>query len=243
MPMPTMDFEVYLDTNAPAEARAAALAALLRAEDAAGIQYAVVMPTPTPRPDNQALFETAGGEPRALLCCQVNPNHEDALAVIERSVRAWGMRMLKLMPAIYDLRLTSPLARQLMAAARDLGILVNIHSGSGISHPLAIGALCRRFPDVPVIMDHMGYREWVADAIEAARDNPNPYLCTTFAAFEPAVIERAVRELGPERVIYGSNLPLLHSDLAVEAIRRQRLGAETEALILGGNLARLAGLE
>ena len=44
--MPTMDFEVYLPTNAPAEERTAALADLLRAEDAAGIQYAVVMPTP-----------------------------------------------------------------------------------------------------------------------------------------------------------------------------------------------------
>jgi hypothetical protein len=77
--MPTMDFEVYLPTNAGASERAAALADLLRAEDAAGIEYAVVMPTPTPRPDNQALFETAGKEPRAILCCQVNPNHEDAL--------------------------------------------------------------------------------------------------------------------------------------------------------------------
>jgi uncharacterized protein len=243
MPTPTMDFEVYLNTNAPADERAAALADLLRAEDAAGIQYAFVMPTPTPRPDNQALFETAGAEPRALLCCQVNPNHDDAFAVVERSVRDWGMRMLKIMPAIYNLRLTSPLASRLMALARDLGILVNIHSGSEISHPLAIGALCRRFPDLPVVMDHMGYREWVGDAIEAARDNENLYLGTTVASFEPSVIERAVRELGPERVIYGSNLPLLHSDLAVEAIKRQRLGAEAEALILGGNLARLVGLE
>jgi predicted TIM-barrel fold metal-dependent hydrolase len=146
------------------------------------------------------------------------------------------------MPAIYQVRLTSALANELMALARELGLVVNIHSGSEISHPLAIGALCRRYPDVTVLMDHMGYREWTADAIEAARDNPNLYLGTTIASFEPSTIERAVRELGPQRLVYGSNWPALYSDLAVEAIRRHRLGAEAEELILGGNLARILGV-
>jgi predicted TIM-barrel fold metal-dependent hydrolase len=241
--MPTMDFEVYLPTNAEASERAAALADLLRAEDAAGIQYAVVMPNPTPRPDNRALFETAGQEPRAILCCQVNPNHEDALNEIERSVKEWGMRVLKLMPVIYNLHLTGPLASRIMTTARELGIIVNIHSGSEMNHPLGIGALCHRFPEVPVIMDHMGYREWGPDAIEAARDNPNLYLGTTIASFEGSFIRRAIDALGPERVIYGSNLPLLDSDLAVEAIRRQRFGAEAEALIFGDNLARLLRMD
>src|SRR5204863_3356789 len=148
----------------------------------------------------------------------------------------------KIMPAIYHVRLSSPLAHTLMSTARELGMVVNIHSGSEVSHPLAIGALCRRFPDVTVLMDHMGYREWTSDAIEAARDNPNLYLGTTIAAFEPSVIERAVRVLGPERVVYGSNWPNCYSDLAVEAIRRAKLGAEAEALILGGNLARILGM-
>jgi predicted TIM-barrel fold metal-dependent hydrolase len=238
-----MDFEVYLNTNAPADDRAQALAELFRNQDLAGIEYAVVMPSPTPKPDNQALYETAGTERRAILCCQVNPNHgEPALAEIHRAATEWGMRVLKIMPAIYQVHLTGPLARTLMLTARELGLVVNIHSGSEISHPLAIGALCRRFPDVPVLMDHMGYREWVSDAIEAARDNPNLYLGTTIAAFEPITIERAVRELGPERVVFGSNWPNLYADLAVEAIRRQRLGAEAESLILGGNLARILGI-
>jgi len=243
MAMPTMDFEVYLNTNAPAAERVQALGDLFANEDAAGIEYAVVMPSPTPQPDNQALYETAHAERRAILCCQVNPNHgEPALATIRQAATQWGMRVLKIMPAIYHVRMTSPLAATVMSLARELGLVVNIHSGSEISHPLAIGALARRFPEVPILMDHMGYREWTSDAIEAARDNPNLYLGTTIAAFEPLVIERAIGELGPERVVYGSNWPNLYSDLAVEAIRRQHLGAEAEALILGGNLARILGI-
>ena len=243
MALPTMDFEVYLNTNAPAPERKQALAELFANEDAAGVEYAVVMPSPTPKPDNHALFETASGQRRAILCCQVNPNHgQAALEEIRRSSSEWGMRVLKIMPAIYQVHLTGPLAQTLMRVAQELGLVVNIHSGSEISHPLAIGALARRFPEVTVLMDHMGYREWTSDAIEAARDNPNLYLGTTIAAFEPTVIERAVRELGPERVVYGSNWPNCYSDLAVEAIRRQKLGAEAEALVLGGNLARILGI-
>jgi predicted TIM-barrel fold metal-dependent hydrolase len=241
--MPTIDFETYLPTNAPVEERAKALAAILENEDAAGIEYAVVMPNPTPHPDNRALYETCHAERRAILCCQVNPNDgASAIADIERSATQLGARMLKIMPALYHLRLGGPIATEMMRKARELGLIVNIHSGSEISHPLQIATVCRRFPDVPVIMDHMGYREWGGDAIEAARDNPNLYLGTTIASFEPSAVDHAIKALGPERVIYGSNLPVCYSDLAVESLRRLKLGREAEDLLFGGNLARLLGM-
>src|SRR5919198_1565883 len=117
--MPTIDFEVYLNTNAPAAERERALAELFANEDAAGIEYAVVMPSPTPRPDNRALYETACHQRRAILCCQVNPNDgTTALREIEQAASDWGMRVLKIMPAIYHVRLSSPLASTLMATAR-----------------------------------------------------------------------------------------------------------------------------
>lgn len=241
--MPTMDFETYLPTNAPADERAAALAATLENEDRAEIEYAVVMPNPTPHPDNRALYETCRGERRAILCCQVNPNDgANALADVARSATDYGARMLKIMPALYHLNLSGPVATELLRKAREFGLVVNIHSGSEISHPLQIATVCRRFPEVPVIMDHMGYREWCGDAIEAARDNPNLYLGTTIASFEPSMVARAIQELGPERVIYGSNLPVCYSDLAVESLRRLKLGREVEDLLFGGNLARLLGM-
>jgi len=43
--------------------------------------------------------------------------------------------------------------------------------------------------------------------------------------------------------VYGSNWPNLYSDLAVQALRRYGFGAKAEALILGGNLARILGLD
>lgn len=241
--MPTIDFETYLNTNDPPAERERAIGELFDNEDAAGIEYAVVMPSPTPRPDNAALYETAHTNRRAILCCQVNPNFGDAaFDEIRRARQEFGMRILKIMPSIYQVHLTGPLATRLMDTARELQMVVNIHSGSEISHPLAIGAVARRYPDVPILMDHMGYREWTSDAIEAARDNPNLYLGTTIAAVEPITVERAVRELGAERVVFGSNFPNVYADLAAEAIRRRKLGSDVEALIFGGNLARMLGL-
>jgi len=236
--MPTMDFEAYLPSDAVASERAKALGQLLAMEDAGGIHYVVTFPLPIARPDNEAMVETCKHEPRVLLGCQVNPNHgQEAVADLERCVTRWGMRILKLYPPC--LPLFNPKTLALMDKARELGIIVNIHSGRGDSQPFIVGALAGRYPEVPIIMDHMGYRSWTADAVLVAQDNPNVYLGTTVASFEPGRILEAMKVLGPERIIFGSNAPLLYVDLAVEAIRRARFGKEAEQLIFGGNLARL----
>jgi predicted TIM-barrel fold metal-dependent hydrolase len=240
--MPTMDFEIYLPTNVSAEERRAALADLAYWEDKAGIELAVVMPNPTPRPDNRALVETLGGDRRWIPCAQVNPNDADAVAQVRQAVTEWGCRMLKLMPAIYNAPPTGAATRALLELARELGIAVNIHSGGNNSSPLEIGAAARRFPEVPIIMDHMGYRNEAHHAIIAAEDNANIYLGTTIASFEPSHIDRAIKAVGVERVIFGSNLPILYPDLAMEAIRRAKFGREAEELIFGGNLARVLGI-
>lgn len=240
--MPTMDFEIYLPTNEPPAQRKKALAELAAWEDKAGIEIAVVMPNPTPRPDNQALVETLAKDPRWIACAQVNPNDADAVEQVREAVTKGGCRMLKIMPAIYNAPPCGPAATRLLTVARELGIAVNIHSGGNNSSPLEIGAAAHRFPELPIIMDHMGYRNEAAHAILAAQDNPNLYLGTTITSFEPSQIARAIEAVGVERIIFGSNLPLLWPDLAMEAIRRAKFGSAAEEMIFGGNLARLLGI-
>ena len=129
-----------------------------------------------------------------------------------------------------------------MDVARASGIIVNIHSTGNHGDPLEIGALARRYPDVPIIMDHMGYRNDGRAAIAAAEDNPNIFLGTTIAAFEPSFVATAIKAVGPERIIFGSNLPACYPDLAMESLRRGNFGAEVEALIFGGNLVRMLNI-
>jgi uncharacterized protein len=240
--MPTMDFEAYLPTNVSADERKAALAELARCEDQAGIELAVVMPAPTPAPDNHALIETLAGDPRWIPCAQVNPNAPDAVAAVRQAVTEFGCRMLKVMPAIYNAPPCGPAVRALLDLARELHIAVNIHSTGNNSDPLEIGAVAHRYPDVPIIMDHMGYRNDGRAALLAAEDNPNLYLGTTIAAFEPGFVAGAIAAVGAERIIFGSNLPNCYPDLALESLRRGNFGREAEALIFGNNLARLLKL-
>lgn len=239
--MPTMDFEAYLPTDLDAAGRAAALAELAMWEDRAGIELAVVMPAPIVRPDNRALLETLAGDPRWIPCCQVNPQHDDAVAQVRAAI-AGGCRMLKLMPAIYDTPPTSAASRALVDVAAAAGLIVNVHSIGNNSHPLEIGALARRYPETVFIMDHMGYRHEGPAALLAAEDNPNLYLGATIAAIEPSFVAAAIDRVGAERVIFGSNYPNIYPDLVAAALRRAKFPPEVEALLLGGNLARLLGI-
>jgi predicted TIM-barrel fold metal-dependent hydrolase len=238
-----MDFEVYLPTDVGADERRAALAELARWEDQAGIELAVVMPKPIRQPNNRALAETLAGDRRWIPCCQVNPQDgAAAVAEVRQSATEFGCRMLKLMPAIYNAPPTAPESIALVDVAREHGLLINVHSGGNNSHPLEIGALARRYPDATFIMDHMGYRNDGEAALLAAEDNPNLYLGATIAAVEPSFVANAIKRVGAERVIFGSNAPNVYPDLAAEALRRAKLGAEVEELVLGGNLSRLLGI-
>ena len=240
--MPTMDFEIYLQTEASAEQRRAALVDLAHWEDRAGIAMAVVMPSPTPKPDNDALIETLGGDPRWVPCAQVNPNAPGAVETVRRALTQLGCRMLKVMPHLYNAPPMGAAVRALVDEARAAGAIVNIHSTGNNGDPYEIGVLAHRYPDVTFIMDHMGYRNDGRAAIHAAQDNPNIYLGTTIAAFEPGFVGAAIREVGADRIVFGSNLPACYPDLAVESLRRGNFGAAAEELILGGTLSRLLGI-
>jgi predicted TIM-barrel fold metal-dependent hydrolase len=179
------------------------------------------------------------GNPRFIPCVLLNPHFgEDAVEELELGVREWGVRGLKLMPTKHGFHTASKLAYPLMAKCAELGIPVSIHSEGGYAHPLAIAALARSFPDVTVIMDHMGYRYWVADAIEAAKQAPNIYLATT-AVMEPHFIRLAIDAVGVERIVFGSNGPLAIPKMQVEVIKFLQLPLQDEAKILGGTLAKL----
>jgi predicted TIM-barrel fold metal-dependent hydrolase len=112
---------------------------------------------------------------------------------------------------------------------------------SGCS-PTYIGNLAQRHPDVTIIMDHMGYREWVGLAVQAALENANIYLGTTLiAAAEPIIIKNIVLDgrIGADRIVFGSNGPAGVVTHGVNGIRNIGFTAEQAALILGENLKQI----
>ncbi|HEX5415212.1 MAG TPA: amidohydrolase family protein [Chloroflexota bacterium] len=213
---------------------------LLELEDRAGIQRAVIVPACTLWPDNEGLAKAIREYPRFSGCAIVNPHFgEKAVQELERCVVDRGIKGLKLMPTFHGYAVDSELVDPLMGKARELGIPVTAHSGSWNAHPLQIAALAERYPEVPIIMEHSGYRWYLRDAITAAQHCPNIYLGLSIIATETVMIPTIFKAVGPNRMVFGSDAPSAYPDLAAEAIRRLKFGAEAEALIFGGVLGRI----
>jgi predicted TIM-barrel fold metal-dependent hydrolase len=231
-----IDVELYLN------AKSSNAEQLMTLEKEAGIDLAVLMPEPTMRPDNASMHTAVKNLTLFLPCACVNPNYgKDAVDEFETSIKEWGFRGLKLMPPKHGYRIVDQIVYPLLEKARELKVPVSVHSSQEQCHPCDIGFMALEFPEVTFIMDHMGYRYFVRQAILAAKHAPNLYLATT-AVPEPEFIKNAVKALGPERVLFGSNGPGMPPDLQLEVIHRSKLGAEAEALVLGGNAVRLYGV-
>jgi len=241
-----VDYEVYYHgAAAPLAGRVFGvdeLAALCRA---AGEDKAVIMPTPSAVPRNrevaEALDASAGSRGLFVGCALINPLLDGAVGELERAVKEWGFGAVKLMPVLHGFKVVGPAAHAVMRKARELQLPVTIHADPSVAHPLSIGVLAEAFPEVPVVMDHMGYRSHVPEAIAAAKRAPNVYLMTT-TVMEPHVIREAVHDVGADRVVFGSNGPAVRPETQLLVIQQAELPAAEERKVLGENAARLLRL-
>ncbi len=237
-----VDCEMY-QFGAPLAGKVFGLPGLEKMAHEAGVTKAVVISDGGVSPKNRELAEELAASPsmRGLFygCAWINPQFGDeAVRELEVAVKEWGFVALKLMPTHHAFRSVSSVAHPLMRKAQELGIPVTIHSGTFFCHPLEIGVLAEAFPKVPVIMDHMGYRYWCAEAIAAARRAANLYLATT-AVMEPHWIRQAVREVGAERVMFGSNAPHVWPSTQLQVVKQAELRPEEERLVLSENALRV----
>lgn len=210
--------------------------------DAHGLDMTVVMAPTAEYPDNEGLAEAIQGHRRFIGFAVVNPyGPEGGVPELDRAVRAWGMRGLKLMPLRHGYEVDGEVPRRIMARTAELDIPVSIHSGAQFCLPWQIADLAQDFPGVPVIMDHMGFRYYVDGAINVARRVENIYLETALVSM-PGYVRMAVEKVGAERVIYGSDYPTGHPAGMLAIIKAAGLTKRDEAMVLGENLARLLRL-
>jgi predicted TIM-barrel fold metal-dependent hydrolase len=178
--------------------------------------------------------------------CHLNPT------VGERAVReeiercaARGFRGLKLEIAN---NAQDVCMRPLMEEAEQRGLVVLQHAWSMTkirersfhTDPEDVATLAQRFPNVRIIMAHLtgcGVR-----GVLAVKGCVNVWVDTSGAAPESGIVEYAVEQLGAERVLYGSDVPIRDFGCAIARIAGSGLSARAQRRILYDNARSLLGL-
>jgi predicted TIM-barrel fold metal-dependent hydrolase len=171
-----------------------------------------------------------------------NPREKNVCSHLERAVSDHGLRGVKLHPtfmafAADDAELVFPIVE----AARALRICVMVHSGqSPYATPWQVGLLAADFPDVPIVMAHMGLDEIIFcdAAIKMAKRAPNLYLETTGVTAD-AKVALAVKEVGASRVLYGSDLPFHNPAAEMAKVKYAEISPEERKMVMGENAKKL----
>ncbi len=181
---------------------------------------------------------------RALGYAFMNPNYLEAcLDEINRCVRDGPMVGLKFefdTPALAD----SPPLDRLFERAGELKAVVMHHTyikttGNmvGESTPVELARLARRHPGVTIICGHTG-ATWEL-GIPAIRPLKNVYADLCGSDPTSGFTEMAVRELGADRVMYGSDIGGRSFASQLAKVLGASIPLSARPLIMGENLRRL----
>jgi predicted TIM-barrel fold metal-dependent hydrolase len=194
------------------------------------------------RQNDQVLQALAHWHHRAFGFAYLNPKYvEESLQELDRTVRDGPLVGIKLWVAE---RAGSEKLDPIIRRAAELKAAIFQHTWfkaggnqPGESSPADLADLARRHPDVPLICGHTG-GDWER-GIRAIRETKNVSIGTS--GFDPTagVIEMAVRELGPERIIYGSDVGGRSFASQLAKVQGADVPESAKRLILGGNLRRM----
>ena len=196
----------------------------------------------------------------------MHPDFEDYRTEL-RWLKEQGIPGIKLHPAFQQCDLDDPRMLRIVDAASELDMIVIVHGGMDVSFP------DRNYASVPMILHmlkevappklivaHMGgWGDW--DRVEAELAGAPVYLDTAFslgpvtpAPNDPVppirgwnmtdeAFVRLARKHGTDRVLFGTDSPWIVQKDYIARLRALPLEDSEKEQILGGNAARLLGLE
>jgi predicted TIM-barrel fold metal-dependent hydrolase len=203
---------------------------------------------------NDYVLEAVHRFPRRLagFVC-LNPELPDTLEEAERCLRA-GMKGIGEL-ALYSSssspswkELFSPLAR--LAAAWGVPLL--LHTNEPVGHlypgkerlpPWDLYELIQSFPETKFILAHWGGGLWWYQLLkrEVREVLKNVYVDTAASPFlyRPEIYRYAIEILGVDKILFGSDYPLLKPDRYKKELLEARVEGEDCRAILGGNAQKL----
>lgn len=174
-----------------------------------------------------------------------------AVAEVKRCVHELGFKGIRVLPWLWERPPTDRLFYPIYTACCDLGIpfCTQIgHTGplmsSEVGRPIYIDRVALDFPDLVIVGGHIGY-PWTEEAIAVATKHVNFYIDTsayTVKRYPPELV-RYMKTNGKEKVLFGTNYPMITPVKALSSLEDLGLSPDTEALFLGGNAQRVFDIE
>ena len=176
---------------------------------------------------------------------------DKAKEAVKRCIYEYGFYGVKLNGAQNSFYIDHPdISLPVVEEIARTGKLLAFHVGTDAyetTHPFRVARIARMFPEVQMLMVHMGgvgYADLTNAAIEMAQECPN--LTLIGSAVRTQAILKAIKTLGAYRVCFGSDTPfeLMHVEVAkYHALLDGEVTPEEKQRIMAGNIARLMGLD
>ncbi len=194
--------------------------------------------------DNEYVEAAVRGRQDLIPFAFINPKRPDAATTLERLVTTQGFRGLKLHPFadgyhLNNFKIVDPLFE--VCEQHRIPILCHGLADNVYNTVYAFAEMADRFRRVNLIMAHGGFMWSRAEAVRASKTRPNLYIETT--CLLPAGIADGIDDIGAEKYIFGSDAPWGDFEVEILKIKKTARKDRDLELVLGGNLARLLGLE
>ena len=244
-------------------AKMASVGDLISAMDDASVEHSVVMGVgwtnlEVAREANDYLIESVLKHPRRLTgLALVNPGWgEDALEELDRCAKAGLRGVGELHPDtqgfdIADYETMAPI----MDMALRLGLIVLTHASEPVGHlypgkghttPEKLYALAKNFPHNTLVFAHWGGGLPFYTLMPEVREElSNVYYDTAASPFlySPDIFQRVSQICGAERILFGTDFPLLKAPRILAQVHGSGLSGIDQAAIVEENARRLLGLE
>lgn len=188
----------------------------------------------------------------------VDPRREDAVDLVTRLIEESGVRGFKFHPTVQGFDPSDERHYPLYDVIQRAGIPALFHTGqTGIgagmpggrgfrlawSNPMLLDSVAADFPDLQIIMAHPSV-PWQDEALSVATHKHNTWIDLSgwSPKYFPAELVRYANSLIKDRVLFGSDFPLITPDRWIRDVSKTDLKSEVMPGIMKHNAARLLGL-
>ena len=230
----------------------------LRVMDAAGVDISCInciLHSDTRRGNDYVARYMERAPERFAGVAYVTPMYPDeAISELERCFDSLGFKFLKIYPSYIRRPVDDPVYDPIYDWCNDRGAIIMSHSEVGREKPSSADdtapttprrfvGLAERFPRIRWVLAHAGrLPPGRVLSVQAAQARPNIYLETCSSGADAGTIEYMVEHAGADRVLYGSDMPLMGARFQVARIATAEISDEAKRQVLGLNAARLLGL-